>query len=155
MTRRPVPDHEKRQNVGIRLHPSTIQRLDEIATFFQKLREANPLLPFMYPETRTEVIEWMLRGEVLDVIQRAMTWNRLGTPDERKGDMAFLTEDPFWNILVTEVRHYKEAMPESWLNPELPPRSKKSRDSIEAKPSQMGASGDSASSRPAKKPRRS
>ena len=122
MTRRPVPAHEKRQNVGLRLHPTTIQRLDEIATYFKNIRAANPLLPFNYPESRTEVMEWMLREGALDVIQRALIWNRLETPDQRQGDFERLTNVHFWSMLVTEVRNSGDAIPESWLPLEWPPR---------------------------------
>lgn len=100
----PVPDHEKRQNVGLRLHPITIERLDEIAAFFKKLREFNPLLPFRYPESRTEVIEWMLREGTLDVLRRVQVWSRLGTSEMKPNDMDFMASSHFWNMLLTEVR---------------------------------------------------
>lgn len=120
MARPSIPDPEKRVNVGLRLHPGTLQRLDEIVAFFQGLRRLNPMLPFGYPESRTDVVEFLLREGIREVMDHALAWNRIGTPRQKPGDLDLMGKSAFWNTLVTEVRLDEAAVPESWLDQEWP-----------------------------------
>lgn len=125
MARPSIPDPEKRLNVGLRLHPGTLQRLDEVVAFFQGLRQLNPMLPFGCPESRTDVIELLLREGVRDVMDHALAWNRIGTSREKPEDLALLGQSAFWNTLISEARLGPGVVPESWLEREWPPVSGK------------------------------
>lgn len=125
MARPSIPDPEKRVNVGLRLHPGTLQRLEEIVAFFQGLRRLNPMLPFGYPESRTDVVEFLLREGVRDVMEHALAWNRIGTPREKTEDLTLLGQSAFWNTLISEARLQTGVVPESWLEREWPPASGK------------------------------
>lgn len=134
MARPPIPDPEKRLNVGLRLHPGTLQRLDEIVTFFQGLRRLNPMLPFGYPESRTDVIEFLLREGIREVMDHALAWNRIGTARQKPGDLDLMGQSAFWNTLVAEVRLHQDVVPESWRDLEWPPIPKRAAESASTKP---------------------
>lgn len=134
MPRPSIPDLEKRQNVGLRLHPGTLQRLDEIVAFFQGLRQLNPMLPFGYPESRTDVIEFLLREGIREVMDHALAWNRIGTTRQKPGDLDLMGQSAFWNTLVTEVRLHRDVVPESWRDLEWPPSPKRASERSSTKP---------------------
>lgn len=154
MPRPSIPDPEKRLNVGLRLHPGTLQRLDEIVAFFQGLRRLNPMLPFGYPESRTDVIEFLLREGIREVMDHALAWNRIGTARQKPGDMDLMGQSAFWNTLVTEVRLHQDAIPESWRDLEWPPIPKRGSEPASTKPAPRTRANPARSKGP-RKPKRS
>lgn len=154
MARPPIPDPEKRLNVGLRLHPGTLQRLDEIVAFFQGLRQLNPMLPFGYPESRTDVVEFLLREGIREVMDHALAWSRIGTAQQKPGDLDLMGQSAFWNTLVTEVRLQGDVVPESWRDLEWPPSPKRAAVSASTKPAPRSRANPTKSKGP-RKPNRS
>lgn len=150
MARPPIPDSQKRLNVGLRLHPVLLEQLDEVVAFFQELHQAKPLLSLNYPESRTDVIEFFLREGVRDVIQHVLAWDRIQSPREQPGDLATMSTSLFWNTLLTEVRGGRPTTPASWRELEWPPRAKRVKKPASSKiPGPAGIT-----SPPARKPRK-
>lgn len=152
MARPSIPDPEKRVNVGLRLHPGTLQRLDEIVALFQGLRRLNPMLPFGYPESRTDVVEFLLREGVREVIDHVLAWKRIGTQREKPEDLTLLGQSAFWNTLISEARLQLEVVPDSWLEREWPPVSSNAEASSAKASSPMPKTPPSKSCRKPRKP---
>lgn len=120
MARPTIPDPEKRMNVGLRMHPVTLQHLDELVEFFQGLRQANPMLPFGFPESRTDVVEFLLREGVRDFITHVLAWYRIGTHRELPNDSSRMVDSSYWNMMFSSVRLERTLVPDSWLAVEWP-----------------------------------
>jgi len=148
MARPSIPDKEKRQIVGLRLHPTTLQQLDEIVEFFKALRHTNPMLPFGYPQSRTEVIEFLLREGIRDVVDHVLAWNRVGTTRETRADLDRLGQSHFWNTLLTSVRLEEETVPGAWRDQEWSTRVS----GQPTPPKSRGPKGETSSSKARRKP---